>query len=114
MYVCIPTVLKSTPKWKDLLELITPNYSAHWKIIGALLGIPKGHLDGIEATFPASPFKCCNRMIEMLLETNTSVTWKDVITAIDSPAITSELSQVMSEDIVGKYIVISGIYIAYE
>ena len=93
--------------------MIAPNYSAHWKIIGALLGIPKKPLDEIEATFPASPFKCCNRMIETLLETNTSVTWKDVITAIDSPYMKSELSQVMSEDIAGMYIVISGIYIAY-
>ena len=101
---CIPTVLNSKPQWKDLLELITPNYSAHWKIVGAVLGIPKGRLDGIESCFPASSFKCCNRMLEMCLETNASVKWKDVITAIDSPAIQYDLLPEISEDFIGMLV----------
>ena len=114
-YACIPTVLNSTPQWKDLLKLITPNYSAHWKIIGAVLGIAKGCLDGIESCFPASSFKCCNRMLEMWLETNASVKWMDVITAIDSPAIQFDLLPEISEDFIGMlvYFVITGICTAY-
>ena len=105
LYVCacetkfLCVVLISTPQLKDLYTLITPNYAAHWKVIGTLLGMPKGRLDGIESSFPASSFKCCNKMLEMWLEMNTSITWKDVITTIDSPAITDPLTT--SENIAG-------------
>ena len=93
-YIVYCPVLNSTPQLKDLYTLLTPNYAAHWKVIGILLNIPKGRLDGIESSYPASSFRCCNKMLEMWLETNTSVTWKDVITAIDSPAISHDVSSV--------------------
>ena len=70
-------------------------------MIGTLLGIPKGRLDGIESSFPTNLFWCCNRMLEMWLEINTSVTWNDVITAIDSPAIPHDVSS-NTEDTAGK------------
>ena len=61
-------------------------------MIGTLLNIPKGRRDGIESSYPASSFRCCNKMLEMWLDINTSVTWKDIITAIDSPAIPHDVS----------------------
>ena len=42
MYAFCISVLNSPPKLKDLYNLITPEYAAHWKIIGTLLGIEKG------------------------------------------------------------------------
>ena len=98
------TVLDSTPRLKDLYTLITPNYAAHWNVIGTLLGIPKGRLDGIESGFPTNVFWCCNRMLKMWLEMNTSATWKDVIAAIDSPAILPHPLPALSEDVTGMFI----------
>jgi len=70
-----------------LYILITPNYAAHWYEIGVLLDIPEGRLATIKLNFPSDSFKCCNEMLGLWLKCNTSVKWKDVITAVDSPAI---------------------------
>ena len=78
-----------------MYTLITPNYAAHWKVIGTLLGIPEGRLNAIEAGFPTNMVWCCNRMLELWLKINSSVTWKDVIAAVDSRAITHDMSSVV-------------------
>ena len=81
------TVLDSSPKLKDLYSLVTPDYAAHWKVIGTLLDISTGRLDGIEKTFPASAFWCCNEMLKTWLEIDTSATWRKLTQVIDSPGV---------------------------
>jgi len=81
------TVLDSPPKLKDLYSLVTPDYAAHWKVIGTLFDISTGRLDGIEKTFPASAFWCCNEMLKTWLEIDTSATWRKLTQVIDSPGV---------------------------
>ena len=80
-------VLDSPPRLKDLFNIVTPDYAAQWKVIGTLLDISTGRLNGIERSFPANAFWCCNRMLEIWLEIDTSASWKKLIQVIDSPAV---------------------------
>jgi len=80
-------VLDAPPKLKDLYNKVTPEYAAHWRIIGTLLDISKGYLDGIERSFPSNTFWCCNKMLETWLEIDTNATWRKLIEALDSPAV---------------------------
>ena len=82
---CVLSVLNSQPKLKDLYNLITPEYAAHWKVIGTLLGIKKGILDAIEVAFPTNIPWCCNKLLETWLERDTNATWKKIIEEINSP-----------------------------
>ena len=82
-------VLNSQPKLKDLYNLITPEYAAHWKVIGTLLGIKKGILDGIGRNFPSNVNWCCNELLETWLERDTDASWKKIIEVINSPAVAS-------------------------
>ena len=81
------TVLNSTPVLKDLCRIITPDYAAHWKVIGALLGLPTTCLDATETENPTNLQWCCNNMLKIWLARNSDATWKDVLSAIDSPTI---------------------------
>jgi len=89
--ILVSTVLNSRPQLKDLYTVITPNYAAHWKLIGILLEIPKGQLDAIESGFPTNSVWCCNEMLGLWLRINATVTWRDGIAAIDSPAVVSSV-----------------------
>ena len=80
-------VLNSPPKLKDLYNLITPEYAAHWKVIGTLLGIEKGILDAIEVGFPTNTLWCCNKLLDTWVERDTNATWKNIIEVIDSPVV---------------------------
>ena len=82
-------VINSQPKLKDLYNLITPEYAAHWKVIGTLLGVEKGILVGIERNFPNSVTWCCNELLETWLEKDIEATWKKIIQVIDSSAVTT-------------------------
>ena len=87
--MCVLSVMNSPPKLKDLYNLITPEYAAHWKVIGTLLGIESGILTGIERNFPSNVSWCCNELLETWLERDTESSWKKIIQVIDSPAVTS-------------------------
>ena len=86
--MCFP-VINSQPKLKDLYNLITPEYAAHWKVIGTLLGIETGILDGIEGANPTNLFWCCNKLLKTWLERDIDVSWKKIIEVINSPAVAS-------------------------
>ena len=86
------SVLNSPPKLKDLYNLITPEYAAHWKVIGTLLDIKKGILDGIERNFPNKVEWCCNELLDKWLERDTNATWKKLIEVIDSPAVAASIA----------------------
>ena len=72
-------------------NIITPNYAAHWITIGTQLGIPSGILQGIQASFPADVFRCCNMMLEKWLETDCYATWDKIDKAIECPAVTKAI-----------------------
>jgi len=80
--------VKNTPLLKDLYELITPQYAADWKVIGILLGLPKGELNSIEAGYPTNVKWCCNKMLEKWLEVDPTACWEKLFAAIESPAVT--------------------------
>ena len=86
------SVLNSQPKLKDLYNLITPKYAAHWRVIGTLLDIEKGILDAIEGGYPTNIPWCCNKLLETWLERDTNATWKKLIEVIDSPAVTTSIA----------------------
>ena len=101
------------PKLKDLHNLIIPEYAAHWKTIGILLGISKGTVDEINRTYPSDATYCFNKLLRIWLETDTSASWKKIIQVIDSPAMvvltTSDANTVYNSPQVfsGSYLVIS-------
>ena len=108
------SVLNSTPVLKDLCRVITPDYAAHWKVIGALLGLPTTCLDATETENPTNLQWCCNNMLKMWLARNTDATWKDVLAAVDSPDVTqgvplsSDLSQ--NAPVKGVYTISLSVY----
>jgi len=73
---------------KDLQSKITPYYAARWTVIGTQLGIHSGTLQGIQASFPADAFRCCNEMLEVWLDTDCNATWDKVYKAVQSPGVT--------------------------
>ena len=108
---CIFLVLNSQPTLKDLYNLITPEYAAHWKVIGTLLGIEKGIRTGIERNFPNNVSWCCNELLEEWLERDTEASWKKMIQVIDSPAVTSLVAisstvDASSQNISGNYLLL--------
>ena len=86
---CIFLVINSPPKLKDLYNLIKPDYAAHWKVVGALLGIEKGILVGIERNFPNNVSWCCNELLKTWLERDICASWKKIIEVIDSSVVTA-------------------------
>ncbi|XP_065894204.1 NACHT, LRR and PYD domains-containing protein 3-like [Dysidea avara] len=58
------------------------------KSLELLLGLPTTCLDETETANPTNLQWCCNEMLKIWLARNASATWKDILTAIDSPTIT--------------------------
>ena len=81
--------MNATPSLKDLYEHITPQYAADWKVIGTLLDLPSGELRAIEAGYPTNLTRCCNQMLENWLEMDPLASWEKLLTAIESPAVSS-------------------------
>ena len=67
-----------------MYNLITPDYAAHWKLIGTGLGIREGTLLAIKRNFPDNVKWCCNALLEEWLNTDINATWKKLIQVIDS------------------------------
>ena len=100
---CVLLVINSQPKLKDLYNLVTPEYAAHWKFIGTLLGVKKGILDTIEATFPTNIPWCCNKFLETWLERDTEASWKKLIDIINSPAMATLRTPNTTSTTAGNY-----------
>ena len=89
LYCILLLVLNSPPKLKDLHNLITPEYAAHWRVIGVSLDFKTGYLDAIQYAFPINNFWCCNTLLQKWLELDTTASWKKIIQIIHSPAVTA-------------------------
>ena len=80
----------STPLLKDLHNHITPHYAARWRVIGTLLGLPKGTLDIIEHDNYHKAESCCHAVLEKWLEVDPSASWNKLLSVIQSPAVSSD------------------------
>jgi len=79
------------PQLKDLYECITPQYATEWKVIGALLGLPREELKIIEHdNYRHKAVPCCNAMLEEWLEVDPTASWNKLLTVIQSPAVCSD------------------------
>ena len=58
-------------------------------MIGTLLGIPSGEIKAIEAGYPTNVKWCCNLMLEKWIEMDTTASWEQLFTVIESPAVSS-------------------------
>ena len=67
---------------KELQNHITPSYAAQWNVISTQLGINSGILEGIQASFPADAFRCCNEMLKKWLESDCDATWDKILKAV--------------------------------
>ena len=85
-------VIVGRPLLQDLQNEITPYYAAHWTVIGTQLGIHSGLLQGIQASFPADAFRCCNKMFEIWLDTDFNATWNKIYRVFESPGITKTIT----------------------
>ena len=106
MYISSIAVHSARPLLKDLQSDITPYYAAHWTVIGTQLGIHSGILEGIQASYPADAFRCCNKMLEMWLDTDCNATWDKIHKAIECPGVTQV--KVHSQQNDGKFRIIVG------
>ena len=88
VYVYSISVHSARPLLRDLQNNITPYYAAHWTVIGTQLGIHSGILEGIQASYPADAFCCCNKMLERWLDTDCNATWDKIHKAIECPGVT--------------------------
>jgi len=73
----------SSPLLKDLHCLITPQYAAHWRVIGLQLGLPSGTLDIIEQDNVYRSVPCCNAMWSKWVKMDPSASWGKLFKAID-------------------------------
>ena len=79
---------------KDLQNLVTPEYAANWKIIGASLGFSNGAIDIIDHDNYHRAEDCCNAVWERWLDEDISASWNKVFSIIDqilSNAVADEL-----------------------
>ena len=80
-------MLQSTPLLKDLSNLVTPDYAAHWNIIGSLLGIENPKLQIIKHDIGSNAINCLTEVWGVWLETNGDASWKNVLDVIDHKAL---------------------------
>ena len=94
-YIFLP--VSSTPLLKDLYAHITPNYAAHWKVIGILLGLPSGTLDIIRHRNYDKSEHCCNAVLKKWLVEDSSASWGKLLKVIESPAVSSSNQELKGE-----------------
>ena len=87
-----PKKVNTVPLLKDLIEQITPRYAVEWKLIGTLLGLPRGRLDAVEVDYPHRIKDRCNQMLYNWLLVDDNASWEKLFTVIESPAVSSQVS----------------------
>ena len=80
----------STPLLKDLYNHVTPHYAARWRVIGKLLGLPKGRLDIIKNDNHNKAEPCCDAVLEEWLEVDPSASWEKLLEVIESPTVSND------------------------
>ena len=80
-------IVNTTPLLKDLQNHISPNYAAHWRVIGTQLGLHKGRLDIIEHDNYHKAERCCDAVLEEWLEVDSTATWNKLLGIINFPSV---------------------------
>jgi len=75
------------PSLRDLQQCFTPQYALHWRVIGTHLRLPTAELDITEHDNHYKAKECCNAMLSKWLEVDTSASWEQLFTVIESPAV---------------------------
>ena len=75
---------------RDLYKEFTPQYAAHWKEIGTLLGLPSGMLDIIEQDNVRDSVRCCNAMWSKWLQIDPSASREKLLKVIKSLAVSND------------------------
>ena len=87
--------LTEKPLKKDLQDYVTPTFAVYWKEIGIGLGVTKEKIDIIEADNQQC-VKQCNEMLFHWLEIDAdAATWKKLLSALDSRAVQTQLTNGM-------------------
>ena len=88
-----PDVVHTKPNLDDVMKYVGPQYSAKWKVLGTLLSLPSPKLNIIEYDNHFSNCDLC--LHEMFAEwlNFPTATWKNLFTALDSPAIHSNFDE---------------------
>ena len=71
------------PSLKQLYKEVIPQYAAHWREIGIMLGLENDLLNIIHADNPHSVEKRCGIMLVKWLQREPSASWKNLSDAID-------------------------------
>ena len=81
--------MNSTPTKKKLVDHVIPRVSPQWYVLGVKLlkEEQESHLDIIKSDNAGDKKQCCTDMFWYWLSTNTSATWKQLIEALQSPAV---------------------------
>ena len=81
--------MNSKPSKKKLLDQVVPYVAARWYMLGVKLlkEDQESHLDVIKSDHTGDNQMCCMEMFSYWLSTNTDATWKQLIEALQSPAV---------------------------
>ena len=77
----------TTPSLRDLQQCFIPQYAVQWRVIGTQLGLSTATLDIIEHDNHYKARQCCNAMLSKWLEVDTTASWEQLFTVIESPAV---------------------------
>ena len=82
--------VNSKPTRNELLDHVVPHVATHWYMLGVKLlkDDQASHLDVIKSDHTGDNRMCCMQMFSYWLSTNTDATWKQLIQALKSPAVT--------------------------
>ena len=87
-------------EFRDLLNTLLPK-SARWKLIGIQLGLSPDDLDIIEANCVDVEERLM-KVLQKWFKSNPNPTWKDIITALKTPAL-GELK--LAQEIEEKFVI---------
>ena len=79
--------MNTTPTLKDLQNYFTPQYAVQWRVIGTQLGLSSTTLDIIEHDNHYKAIECCNVMLNKWLQVDTTASWEQLFTVIESRAV---------------------------
>ena len=80
--------MDSRPSKKKLLDHVVSRVAPHWYDLGITLldEDQESHLDVIKSNYTDKK-ECCKEMFWHWLSSNTSVTWKQLVEALQSPGV---------------------------
>ena len=79
------------PSRRDLGIHVVPSVANNWIALGEMLLdtnlVDSGCLETIEANNPGNVTNCCRQMFKKWLDTNNEASWKQLIIALQYPAV---------------------------